>query len=119
MSQERYAGMNASTGRMITDAEHIQQSISDILTTPIGSRLMRRNYGARLQELIDQPANPVTVLKIMSAIYSALYQWEPRVSLTNININIDDKGQYIALMTFRRTDDLSTFMTDVNLRMAK
>uniref|UniRef100_UPI0026076D20 ATPase domain-containing protein n=1 Tax=uncultured Sphingobium sp. TaxID=316087 RepID=UPI0026076D20 len=32
--------------------------VRDILTTPIGSRLMRRDYGSLIPELIDQPANP-------------------------------------------------------------
>lgn len=35
-------GMNSRTGRTITDSAHLAQSVADILTTPIGSRAMRR-----------------------------------------------------------------------------
>ncbi|MGD7246543.1 GPW/gp25 family protein, partial [Ralstonia pseudosolanacearum] len=51
-------GMNSSTGRAIADRPHLAQSIGDILTTPIGSRVMRRDYGSEVPDLIDQPLNP-------------------------------------------------------------
>ena len=88
MSTVRYSGMNASSGHAITDNEHIAQSIGDILLTPIGSRVMRRAYGSQLFNLIDQPVdNAITKLRVMSAIYSALYLWEPRISLTSITLS--------------------------------
>lgn len=33
-------GMNLHTGRAIGGQAHLQQSVTDILTTPIGSRVM-------------------------------------------------------------------------------
>jgi len=44
----RYIGMHRDTVRAITDADHIRQSMSDILRTPVGSRVMRRDYGSPL-----------------------------------------------------------------------
>ncbi|EDA1042628.1 baseplate assembly protein, partial [Salmonella enterica subsp. enterica] len=38
----RYMGMNRNTGLAISDSEHIGQSMRDILLTPVGSRVMRR-----------------------------------------------------------------------------
>lgn len=78
-------GMHAHTGRLLTEREHLQQSITDILQTPIGSRVMRRAYGSLLSALIDQPQNAALRLKIMSACYMALLQWEPRVRLQSID----------------------------------
>ncbi len=37
-------GMSAETGKALEGLEHLKQSITDILTTPIGSRIMRREY---------------------------------------------------------------------------
>lgn len=48
MTTEKYIGMNRETGKALTGIEHIQQSIRDILVTPIGSRVMRRKYGSAL-----------------------------------------------------------------------
>lgn len=116
MSKEKYTGMNALTGRAINNDDHINQSIKDILTTPVGSRVMRRNYGSQLHELVDQPMNEVNSLRIMSAIFSALYRWEQRISLSNIALSTGEKGQLIAGLTLQRTDDLATFVTDVSLK---
>jgi hypothetical protein len=51
----RYQGMNRNTGLGISDTEHISQSMRDILLTPVGSRVMRREYGSLLSALIDMP----------------------------------------------------------------
>lgn len=59
----RYLGMNRSDGLTVTDLEHISQSIGDILRTPVGSRVMRRDYGSLLASMIDQPQTPALELQ--------------------------------------------------------
>lgn len=51
------------TGVTISEIESIEQSIEDIVTTPLGSRVMRGDYGSIVPDLIDQPMNDVLVLK--------------------------------------------------------
>ena len=80
----RYLGMNSQTGLSISEADHIRQSVRDILVTPVGSRVMRHEYGSLLSALIDQPQTPALRLQIMAACYSAIQKWEPRVSLSTI-----------------------------------
>ena len=64
------------TGVTISEIESIEQSIEDIVTTPLGSRVMRGDYGSIVPDLIDQPMNDVLVLKIYSAIYTPVTRWE-------------------------------------------
>lgn len=117
MSTVRYRGMNATTGQSVTDNDHIAQSIGDILLTPIGSRVMRRAYGSQLFNLIDQPVNnDIIKLRVMSAIYSALYLWEPRISLTSITLSAPDAGQVVATIQANRTDNQTPFNADITLR---
>ena len=78
----RYLGMNSQTGLSISEVEHIRQSVRDILVTPVGSRVMRREYGSLLSQMIDQPQTPALRLQIMAACYSAIQKWEPRVNLS-------------------------------------
>ncbi|EGB6219180.1 baseplate assembly protein [Salmonella enterica] len=99
-----YYGMNSATGKAITDTEHLQQSVKDILITPQGSRIARREYGSLLSALIDQPQNPALHLQMMSAVYVALMRWEPRLTLDAITINSDFDGSMIVDLTGRRTD---------------
>ena len=79
-------GMNANTGRALEGEAHLRQSIADILTTPIGTRVARRDYGSLLSELIDQPFNPSTRLRLSSAVAQALARWEPRVRLHRVTL---------------------------------
>ncbi|EGM3915183.1 baseplate assembly protein, partial [Salmonella enterica subsp. enterica serovar Reading] len=81
-----YIGMSRNDGQVIADTDHLRQSVRDILLTPQGSRLARREYGSLLSALIDQPQNPALRLQIMSAVYVALNRWEPRLTLDSITI---------------------------------
>lgn len=98
------AGMNASSGKRIDDIEHIRQSIRDIVTTRLGTRTMRREYGSIVPELIDQPGNPATQLRLMAATVMAVIRWEPRVLLTNTKFSIDMTGTGILDMEGVRRD---------------
>lgn len=82
-------GMNRSTGSPLDTSSdaHLKQSIADILTTPVGSRLARRDYGSRLPELLDQPFGPATVLKLYAATASALSRWEPRIAIRRVSLS--------------------------------
>ena len=80
------AGMNAQTGRSLAGIEHLQQSVRDILTTPIGSRVMRREYGSRLWALVDAPLNATTITEIYAAVAEALERWEPRLRLARVQV---------------------------------
>jgi len=74
-------GMHATTGKPLSGTAHLVQSVADILTTPIGTRIMRRDYGAQLPELIDQPQNGSSIVRMYGAIATALHRWEPRITL--------------------------------------
>ncbi|WP_295038229.1 GPW/gp25 family protein [Sulfitobacter sp.] len=78
--------MNASTGAPLDGIDHLRQSITDILTTPIGSRVMRRDYGSRLYDLVDAPINRSTVLDAYTAVAEALNRWEPRIRLEQVQM---------------------------------
>ena len=79
-------GMHAKTGQPLSGTDHIAQSIADILTTPIGTRLMRFDYGSILHELIDQPLNGTTIQRLYGAIATAIQTWEPRIILTQLGV---------------------------------
>ena len=74
-------GMDRATGKQLSGDEHLAQSIADILSTPLGSRVMRRDYGSLLPELLDRPLNAATRLLCAQATALAISRWEPRVTL--------------------------------------
>lgn len=80
-------GINARTGAPLSDWEHVQQSIECILTTPIGSRVMRRDFGSELYDLIDAKMVQRNVLALYVATAVAIDRWEPRYRLTHAGID--------------------------------
>jgi len=80
------AGLNKHSGHAIDELAHIQQSVADVLTTPLGSRLMRRDYGSEIPALIDQPLNGATRLRVMAATATALKKWEPRIRAQRVTL---------------------------------
>lgn len=88
-------GTDATTGKPLDGIAHLRQSISDILTTPIGSRVMRRDYGSSLFKLIDAPVNRNGIMDIIAATAQALAKWEPRLRLESCKIVSAEPGRVV------------------------
>lgn len=96
-------GIDAHSGRPLSGADHLRQSIADILRTPIGSRVMRRDYGSRLFDLIDAPVTPAWKSEMYAAVAEALDRWEPRfklgrvqlVSVSGGQVTLDLEGEFL------------------------
>ncbi len=97
-------GMDMNTGKPIDGDAHLKQSIRNILTTPIGSRVMRRNFGCGIFRLTDQPTNPLLKAKMQVDISEALRKYEHRVRFTRIQVTrieaqhmeLEIEGYYVA-----------------------
>ncbi|EGG93498.1 hypothetical protein IMCC1989_1154 [gamma proteobacterium IMCC1989] len=85
-------GTSNTTGQELKGHAHLRQSITDILTTPIGTRVMRRDYGSRLFDLVDAPLNEETIAEVYVATVEALQKWEPRLKVLQVNVLTIDNG---------------------------
>jgi len=92
-------GIDATTGKRLSGIDHLRQSIRDILTTPIGSRVMRRDYGSRLYELVDAPVNRATLLDLYAATAEALATWEPRIAVQSVQATEAEPGRAVLSLT--------------------
>lgn len=96
-------GIGVQNGKNLGGIAHLRQSIRDILTTPKGARVMRRDYGSDLFKLIDAPTNAATMAAIRAETADALARWEPRFKLTSVkivtaspgNVTLDLTGIYL------------------------
>ena len=85
--------MNINDGKNISEINHLKQSISNILTTPIGSRVMRRDYGSNLFNKIDHPVNGELIAEIYLDIVESLFIWEPRFELYQVAVQNIENGK--------------------------
>ncbi|MEO1003554.1 MAG: GPW/gp25 family protein [Cyanobacteria bacterium J06638_7] len=106
--------MSRDTGRPMDAVEHLRQSILDILLTPIGSRVHRRDYGSMLPRLVDRPMNPQFVSDLIEATATALARWEPRIRVERITIVAGTAGQIkLGLYAFRVVDNTPLQINDL------
>lgn len=88
--------MSNITGGSLDGLAHLRQSITDILSTPLGSRVMRREYGSRLFQRIDAPITGELIAEIYSDVVEALFNCEPRVEVNKISL-VSISGGHIVL----------------------
>ncbi len=79
-------GMDRRTGKQLSGQAHLRQSIEDILTTPLGSRRMRPEYGSNLRRYIDLPVNEGWKSAVQAEVARALGRWEPRLKLERVKV---------------------------------
>jgi len=63
------------------------------------SRVMRRDYGSLLFDMLDQPQTPALALQIQVACYMALLQWEPRITLSAVTAERQFDGKMVVNLT--------------------
>lgn len=64
----------------------IEESIKDILQTPLGSRVMLPEYGSRLYELIDKKIDDEFRANLSWYVIEAVEKWEKRVKIDEVRL---------------------------------
>jgi phage baseplate assembly protein W len=80
--------MGRWSGLDVSDREHVRACIIDILLTPIGSRVMRRDYGSKLFQLIDRPINSTLIAQLYYCVIDAIRRWEPRFKVSKVTASL-------------------------------
>jgi uncharacterized protein len=80
------AGMDRTTGRWIGGWQHTSQSLRDIVSTPLETRVLRRMYGADDDAIQDKPINAHVITTAVMATAIPVARWEPRVELSRVAI---------------------------------
>lgn len=97
--------MDRATGKPLAGADHLAQSIGDILGTPLGTRVARREYGSRVPELLDQPNNALGRTRIFAAAALALLRQEGRARISRVMLAPGEQPHEAVLtVTGRRAD---------------
>jgi phage baseplate assembly protein W len=83
---------------LVTGNTDIEQSIGIILGTIPGERVMRPTFGCRAWELIFAPNNAATQSLLIAYVRQALEFWEPRIELTEVEVNADVEDNSVLLV---------------------
>ena len=82
--------------KMVSEDEDIRQSLHLLLSTIPGERLMHPTYGCDLHSQVFQQIGASTISTIIDLIATAILYFEPRITVDDINVNVDrEKEGYI------------------------
>ncbi len=87
-------------GEVLELENHVRQSIRDILTTRLETRVMRPEYGSKLYRLVDNPVNAGWIARAVHEATEAIEKWEPRVSVLKIKPLSTSQGKVELEITF-------------------
>lgn len=68
----------------------IEESIRIILNTTPGERLMRPEFGCRINEMVFSPNRPQSITLAEYYVREAVIRWEPRVILKEVRGEADE-----------------------------
>ena len=76
------------TGRIVqaSGPEKLRENIVHILLTGVGERVMRRDYGGGLRQLVHDPNNDALRAIVQRQIAQSIGKWEPRVQVEEITV---------------------------------
>lgn len=77
---------------MVSDIDDIIESLSILLSTSMGERIMVPSYGSNLQDFIFEPMGQSMLSFIENLIYEAILYHEPRISLNKVTL---DTSSYV------------------------
>jgi phage baseplate assembly protein W len=72
-------------------AEKVRQSVRLILATRRGERVMRPDFGAGLEDFLFEPITTTTAALLQHRVETALVQWEPRIDVTEVQVQVADR----------------------------
>ena len=89
--------------RMTDGAADLDRSMAVVLATAPGERVMRPEFGCRIWDLLFEPITPNLLGLMAQAVREALTQWEPRVTIEQVDPAPDpnDPGLVSIWITYR------------------
>lgn len=109
-------GFSPGTGlvEMSKEEQDIQESLTILLGTRPGERIMQPNFGCDLTDLFFEPISTRLITYIKDRIKTAILYFEPRITVFDIQISADDtlegKVNILVEYTIRTTNTRSNFV---------
>lgn len=83
-------GPHGASVEMVSGAQDISQSLEILLSTQLGERAMRPDFGCDLREFQFEPVSQALVNELSAIVSNAITAYEPRIQLEAIDVSDDD-----------------------------
>ena len=86
---------------MSSGEEDIRESLHILLSTTLGERVMRPDYGCNLRDYVFDPVNTSMQAYIRKLVEDAIVYFEPRITLTKLTVDFNqDEGMLLIQIEF-------------------
>ena len=86
----------SGTVELVSAEEDIQQSLTILLSTSLGERVMQPTYGCNLRDSLFEALSPNVASHLKEQVRTAILYHEPRIRLNQIDLNLDEQLQGVA-----------------------
>jgi len=87
--------------QMVADEKDIRESLSILLSTTVGERVMQPLYGCNLRDLIFEPVNLGMLTRLENLVRDAIIYFEPRIKLIDIELNtFENEGKILITVNY-------------------
>lgn len=83
---------------MVTGHDAIERSVTMVLSTAPGERVMRPEFGCAIWNLLFDPVNDNTLGLMAQSVRQALAQWEPRIDVSTVTALPDPDDHSLVLI---------------------
>ena len=87
----------------VTGVEDIQQSLQILLSTQLGERIMQAEFGCDLNYALFEEIDQGLINTLTSLVSDAILNYEPRITLDNMDVSEDPGQQGLLLVSITYT----------------
>ena len=84
---------DAAQVRMSSDEQDIEESLHILLSTRLGERIMRPDFGCDLSNMVFEPLNITVKTYISNLVETAILYFEPRILLNSVDMATDSNNE--------------------------
>ena len=94
--------IDPASGRIawVDGGEKLKENLIHIILTGVGERVMRRDYGGGVRQLLHDPNHSALHAIIQNQIARSITQWEPRIQLLSVTVQ-SQEATLIAQIHYR------------------
>lgn len=79
--------------------DKVRQSVLTILSTALGERQMRADFGSTIHDQVFASIRPATISSVGFNVQEALIAWEPRIEVQNVRVSEDKSEDGVLLIS--------------------
>jgi phage baseplate assembly protein W len=87
--------------RMSDGAADLDRSMRVVIATAPGERVMRSEFGCRIWDMLFEPVTATLIGSMAQAVRDAITQWEPRVTVEDVDVRQDDDNHALVHIAVR------------------